>query len=56
MGIVLRFVARPQGQDTVGFFISLHSPISPNQPPLLAWRSFLTASAVSQENPHKEDT
>jgi hypothetical protein len=29
MGIVLRFIARPQGQDTVGFFISLHSPIFP---------------------------
>jgi 4-hydroxybenzoate polyprenyltransferase len=27
MGIVLLFVAKPQGQDTVGFSISLHSPM-----------------------------
>jgi hypothetical protein len=27
VGIVLRFVSRPVGKDTVGFFISLHSPI-----------------------------
>ena len=27
VGIVLRLVTRPQGQDTMGFSISLHSPI-----------------------------
>jgi len=26
-GIVLRFVARPPGQDAMGFSISLHSPM-----------------------------
>jgi hypothetical protein len=26
-GIVLRIVTRPHGQDTMGFSISLHSPI-----------------------------